>query len=269
MSLPQESYEKVNVRYCDCNSGWIHMDLSVGDKNIYLRLSETFDPIPDLINWMEAILTDVMECAFEIDEEGNKVKFISERRWNERLLLTIDSGDVRIFIRTVVHRRQMLSAFYSGLKNFADSEGYIPEQWARVTLEEKIKSIISQDFNSILDELVQMSSDKLKKFLFVVDPAYHLEWEGINDSSWKILKLYDLTMDPDNKDHEKGMVSLPSEWVIDEDYDSWSDEEKKDYIADYLKHPIDACYSGGDLKKIRSKEIEAYLSENQTDEDIK
>ena len=74
----------MKVRYFDCRDGWLHMEVSTENQSVTIQMSEVFDPIPDLIKWMEAILTDVMECSFELDEEGTDKRFVSRRGWNER-----------------------------------------------------------------------------------------------------------------------------------------------------------------------------------------
>ncbi|MCP3942422.1 MAG: hypothetical protein GY710_13170, partial [Desulfobacteraceae bacterium] len=108
MSKHSEPYEDVKVRFYGCKYGYIKFDLTVGSQAVTVRMTDCWDPVPDLFRWMEAILTNVMECSFFIDEEQTDKGFVAKRMGQERVLLIVNDREDKIFIESVVHRKQMV-----------------------------------------------------------------------------------------------------------------------------------------------------------------
>ncbi|MEW8439621.1 MAG: hypothetical protein AB2689_15850 [Candidatus Thiodiazotropha taylori] len=121
--------ETVSVS-CTQDRYWLFMEISVVGQSVKIRMSDVYDPIPSLINWMEASLTDVEMCAFSIDEEGTEKGILAVNRWDENVYITIDdnySGDP--YLNVLADRRQLIDAIYNGLKYFSHSSNYYPQYW--------------------------------------------------------------------------------------------------------------------------------------------
>jgi hypothetical protein len=129
---------RLRTCYIDSTSlvGSICMTLSVPGAAVNISLCDSADPVPNIIRWMEALITDVMECGFRIEEEGPEKYFTACNRWNGRLFLSISEAyrDSIPYIDAVVHRRQLIETIYRGFQAFGKSADYIAGQWARETL---------------------------------------------------------------------------------------------------------------------------------------
>src|SRR5438874_185411 len=67
--MSPEPVDKVSLQFNGCDAGWIHFTVTTGHQSAGVRASWVYDPFPDLVRWMHAILTDVQECSFTIEEE--------------------------------------------------------------------------------------------------------------------------------------------------------------------------------------------------------
>jgi len=120
--------EKIDVRYSQ-SPHWLFLHVFTGDQCVNIPMCP--DPIPDLIKWLEAILTDVMEDSFIIEGEDPdwELKFVNQG--NDQIMLLIspaDCGEQHVQLRAIANKRQVIDAFYVGLKDFANSNCYTPWQ---------------------------------------------------------------------------------------------------------------------------------------------
>jgi len=254
--------EKIDVRYSQSRS-WLFLHVFSSDQSVSIRMLDRCDPIPDLINWLEAISADVMEDSLIIDGEGieEELKFVN--RGNDQIMLVIgpaNCSEQYVQVRAIVNKRQAIEAFYGGLKNFANSDSYKPEDWEIETMEDRLLKTSGKDTEQVLDELAALAADDLEKLFFSVAPGYQVSWPALGDDAqeqWK--KSMDFFDDQDNKEHELGMKTTPIEWKVDKDYDSWSLPWRKTYLQKYIQVSLDG-HEGTKLKKVHSPTIEAYLN---------
>ncbi|MCG7971861.1 MAG: hypothetical protein JBO36_14495 [Candidatus Thiodiazotropha taylori] len=243
---------------------WLFMEISGTGQSVKIRMSDVYDPIPSLINWMEAILTDVEMCAFSIDEEGTEKGIRAVNRWNDTVYITIDDNyGGHAYLKVLANRRQLIDALYNGLKNFAHSGDYHPQDWECETLEDRLVNISGKDTEEILDDLALLNSADLMDIFFSAAPNYWLTWPALgDDETAQYKKSIAFALDRENKDHQLGMKKTPIEWTIDQDFDSWTQPWRKKYLRDYICSNV-GDHDGSKLKDIYSISIEKYLNKDQ------
>ncbi|MBP7231858.1 MAG: hypothetical protein KBA28_07990 [Syntrophaceae bacterium] len=114
----------VIVRFTGCEYGWIYFTVITDEHEVDIRASEVYDPFPDLIAWLEAIAVGVQECAFDMEEEGPEKRFEFRKISYDKFRLYITDNYEKTLLETFVDRKQLVSAFYNGIKTYASSPDY-------------------------------------------------------------------------------------------------------------------------------------------------
>ncbi len=114
----------VIVRFTRCEYGWIYFTVITDEYEVDIRASEVYDPFPDLIAWLEAIAVGVKECAFDMEEEGPEKRFEFRKISYDKFRLYITDNYEKTLLETFVDRKQLVSAFYNGIKTYASFPDY-------------------------------------------------------------------------------------------------------------------------------------------------
>ena len=115
---PSVPSAKVGIRLED-EGDWAILDITLGEHNIEILLSEVYDPFPYLIEWLRIISMNDLPIGFEIDEEGTEKELIAHAFDSGRLLVAVlDSVDGTEFGAAVVDRDAFLAAFRLELSKF-------------------------------------------------------------------------------------------------------------------------------------------------------
>ncbi|MCP4022771.1 MAG: hypothetical protein GY729_13080, partial [Desulfobacteraceae bacterium] len=157
---------------------------------------------------------------------------------------------------------QMVEAFYKALKDYAGSDEYVPEEWQELTLEFLLEKHIDLDLDTTLDYIIQMSRVEVEEFFFKLAPEFIVKWPVIKDESKHWKKSLTYFLEPDNKEHKLGMKKKPLTWDLDENFDSWDFEKRREYILEYIQSLLIDSYQGSDLRKVKSEKIENYIGWN-------
>ena len=128
------------IRFHDCHVGWIHFTLDVGNQSTDIAASTHYDPFPNLIRWLQRIVTGHRRCVFTIDMEGAAAEFVAADRGHGRMFLLVRSpiNVIPPRIRAVVDRRQFVDSVYTGFTSFAKSELYVEEEWVRISVGDRL-----------------------------------------------------------------------------------------------------------------------------------
>ena len=124
-----------------CEAGWIDLDLSAGVQLIELSLSAVFDPMPQLLVWLEAIALGVQECGFDLDEEGHlrtlharQDNFYDHARSIPAVQFSVCAGGLgqggRLLFSVQVERHVLVGSLYRCFRDFAVTR-YDPREWER------------------------------------------------------------------------------------------------------------------------------------------
>jgi len=115
----------------------LHLSLRVVEPDIYeprdppvvqrvlLPMYGTFDPLPDMICWLEALTCQVQEATWWWDFEGPVFAVTSTHR---RLIIE-DRITGEMLLNVTVFREQLIAALYCALRRFAMSKRYRSVRW--------------------------------------------------------------------------------------------------------------------------------------------
>lgn len=264
MYLVKSDLPAVIVEYSNCEAGWITMKVSCGGQSVHIDLSHVFDPLPDLVHWLEAILTGVMECSFNIDEEGTWKKLSAQNNYDGSVSFEITElhSDIDANIQVRVERRQLVSAFYNELLAFYQSSEYDPEEWEAETLQDRLLESSGWSVDEVVHYLASINREKLEDVFFKLAPSYRVEWPAEKDTAAQFSYFVEHVLHPDDKEKQLGMKKVEEHWEIDETYDQWDKARKIIYLTDYIQEKVPS-YDGAKLQDLRSSRIEQYLGINK------
>lgn len=262
-----EPVHTVTLQFEDCEAGWIRFAVIVGEQRVEISASEVFDPFPDLLRWMHAILTDVEECSFTIDEEGVEKQFVARRRCpnNLQFLIRDPAVESEEQMRAIVGRRQLIEAFYKSVQQFARSTAYRKDEWEPETLGDRLQRILpTWNEGQIIEHLIAMDRHELAKALFDAAPSYMLRFPGAADEAEEWRRAIDYMVAPDNPETSAGLYREPVEWKIPDDYDDWVASSRSSLVLHLLGQRVSG-YAGCKLQEWESASIERYLEHPEID----
>lgn len=197
--MAEQPDQNFSVKFCDCDAGWILMRLAAGEHSLTVRLSHVFDPLPDMLAWLEAMTIGVEECGFRVDEEGAFVKFSARKQFctsdPSRVYTTIDvvpEYDVRP-IQITLPTRDLVAIFYRAFREFADSTAYVREQWEYISLEQKLLEQSGVTADAWIDSVIALEPRQLQKALWRFDPIVIANPQNYRDDIGTEAELMELT----------------------------------------------------------------------------
>ena len=244
----------------DCEAGWIHMTLSTLTTSVSMRLSECFDPIPNFIYWMEALLTEVMCCGFVIDEEGTEKYFSARTRWKGRYLLTVTDGEfegAEELLKAVVHRRQLIETIYRGFQHFGKSADYVAREWELKTLGERIALQTGTTLDQMADFLEKLDEDSLYRFFHAVLPATHSVMPQEVERFSELKQLLAFAQLPNNSVVAESILNCPEAWKLTRPV-----EFRRSEILEFLNVQA-SMFGGTPLDSLHSEVLERYLASDR------
>jgi len=113
----------------EADYGWIDLDLDLGDQSARITLSEVYDPLSDLLDWLWDVANEGAPIGVEVDEEGSEAQLIAHPFGADRLLVTVlDRWERLERASAVVDRAAFLKAFRDEFTRFLKSELNL-ERW--------------------------------------------------------------------------------------------------------------------------------------------
>ena len=123
--LEEDVINRYNIIFEMRQHGWINLIFEFVGLNINIKLSNIFDPIPDLLNFITEIKEN-RESTIIINEEGRykKINLNKTDIFNKglyELKIIDDSSPFNIYeFKTVIHRDIFLYKFIRAFKKLAD-----------------------------------------------------------------------------------------------------------------------------------------------------
>ena len=109
----------------------MYMSVRAGDQRADdIVLSQVYDPITQLLAWLEALAAGLHSCAFKFDDENQTVRIAAEYVPSGGMRLTIIRPDHKppVF-SAVVERESIVFGFYAAMVAFSESDAYLPAEW--------------------------------------------------------------------------------------------------------------------------------------------
>ena len=256
----------VFVEFTECRYGWIYFNVKAGGYEVNIRASGVFDPFPDLIAWLEAVTVGVQECAFDMEEEGPEKRFEYQKVTYNKFRFRITDNYEKILLNAFVDSKQIVSAFYNGLKEFASSDEYQnnKSEWEDELLWERMSMAGSPPVRRevVSHYLLQQKREKIIEVFFKFAPLVYISFPDAKDKGEEISRYGEYVMKPDDPDTKQGLVETPQYWPIPEDFDAWTLDKRSQYLEECLDENVNGTKCGKRLGNIRSAIIDQYMKEN-------
>jgi hypothetical protein len=109
-------------------AGWAYMHLELAGKSLRVRLSEVFNPFPNLVDWGRRAAEEDVEIG--INEEGFVTMLTLRRTGNpDQVLLRVwDRVEETTLLQGNVSRSELVANFKAEIRLFFETE-FNPNQW--------------------------------------------------------------------------------------------------------------------------------------------
>lgn len=262
--MAKQLNQNLTVKFCDCNAGWISMLLTFGESSLTIRLSHIYDPLPDMLAWLEAIVIGVEECGFRVDEEGAYVNFSASKQSfasNEHRSYTIlnvepqyDMPPLQLTLPTF----DLVGIFYRAFREFADSPEYVRTQWEYLTLEQAMYEQSGMTASAWIDSVIALEPRQLQMALWLIDPQILANPANYLDNIGTEAELMELTGE---SRAEAG--GLPCYWLLPQElwgqYANKNEQAQRKFMEECLTERI-GPWGGTPWRKMRSALIENWLA---------
>lgn len=262
--MKEQLNQNLSVKFGDCDAGWISMLLTSGNSSLRLRLSHVYDPLPDMLAWLEAVVIGVEECGFRVDEEGAFVNFSAHKQLRTddqsrfyTALNIVPQYDVPP-LQATLPTYDLVEIFYRAFRAFADSSEYVREQWEYLTLEQAMYEQSGMTASAWIDSVISLESRQLQMALWRLDPRIVVNPENWLDDIGTEAELMELT---GKTISEAG--GLPRYWLLPQElwgqYANKDEQAQRKFLEECLPEPIDS-WSGTPWRRMRSSLIENWLA---------
>ena len=253
----------VIVEFTECDAGWICFTVKAGTHEVKISASEVFDPFPDLIAWLESIAIGVQECAFDMEEEGPEKRFEYRKLAYDRFRFRITDNYQETVLEAFVDPKQLIAAFYNGIKEFSASAEYNKSEWEDELLWERMSKATTPPAKRevVLNYLLSQNREKIIDVFFKIAPVVYISFPEAKEKNEEFSRFIDVTLDPDDPEKRKGMVETPQYWPIPEDFGSWQIQERTNFLEECLNENVNGTKCGTRLGDIHSEIINRYLKD--------
>ncbi len=149
------------VEFVMPEAGWLPISVTCGSRQVKFSASNVYDPIRNLVAWLERVLTGSYD-RFVFDVEGWVVEFhLAQARLGlVRFVIAFAGGMARrtFELDTLVTRQHLAAAFYAPLRRLWHSEALkgAPEQWFQEAdvVEDPVPRDIYAIDSAVLDALI-------------------------------------------------------------------------------------------------------------------
>lgn len=259
----EQASNTILVEFTECRYGWIYFNVKAGGCEVNIRASEVYDPFPDLIAWLEAIVAGVQECAFDMEEEGPEKRFEYRKITYKNFRFRITDNYEEILLEAFVDSKQLVSEFYNSLKAFASSDEYQKNksEWEDELLWERMSKITNPHATRevVLHALLQKNREKIIETFFKFAPFFLLAYPDAKDESDNFSRLVDYTLNPDDPVTKQGLVETPQYWPVPEEFDEWPIDKRSQYLEECMDENVNGTKCGTRLGNIHSTIIDQYL----------
>lgn len=239
------------------------MSLSNGDCSLVVTMSDCFDPLPDMLAWLEAIVIGVQHCDFRLNEEGRFTDFSAERELGKSRAYTaldVVQENASLPFQLSLPTFELVGVFYRAFREFADSTAYVREQWEHLSLEQIMREQSGMTANAWIDSVITLEPRQLKKVLWRLDPNIIASPPGYLDD---IIGTEEELMELTGKTKAEA-GGLPCYWGLPSElwgtYVKVDDQARREYLQECLSEPLQSSWSGTPWRRMRSSLIENWLA---------
>ena len=257
--------DKISINYSSCSYGWINFSVSFADKEFGVSATHWQDPFKNMMIWLERIIRGENGCVWELDQEGSAISFEASVSGNDTNLSIWYSYPREKIVEGFITTRNAVEIFYTAFRTFSESPLYIPVEWEYVTIGEKvINQLPGLSKEDVVIALANMTGEDLAEFIWATDPTYLIDYTRTVDPGEKVKKFLSLILN-DKESEAEDVIKTPDYISIPDGYDSWSLENKCQWITELLDEKTDSSWDGYRLPEIHSEIIEQWLKTTRID----
>jgi hypothetical protein len=251
--------EDVEVTFGAAEAGWQPVSIAAGGKAASFDASHVFDPFSEILAWLETIGRG-QQGRVSADLEGIELELFAFARPDPahvRVVVAFFPGrgdemrDIELDID--VDRRRFISAFYTALRTYSESDRYVVDEYGSLSMRD---DLIRKGCPGDPTQLAQYDAAFLNEFLWKLYPRYLVSFPDAPDKGQELVQFAEYAK---SKQRPDGMVEVPDpEFTIPTEFDEWPDEQRLAHINELLEVII-TPYSGTNLRTLRSETLETFL----------
>lgn len=261
----------LTITFDGCEYGWIRMMLIADGQSLTLRLSHLYDPLPDMLAWLEAIVIGVEECGFRIDEEGSFVRFSAHKQLRAmhsvNIVLNVTLEYNGQHLQATLQKHDLVRIFYHAIRDFSTSAAYVSEHWEHRTLENVLREQMGMTAAEWVDSAVALAPRQLQMALWRIDPSIIANPSEFAEDVGTEAELIELT---GKTKAEAG--GLPHYWPLPQElwgtYAKKNDQARCAYLEECLSYPMERSWNGTPWRKMRSMVVERWLDSEASIRDL-
>lgn len=168
----------LRASFGDCQYGWMDFRLEADGQAVQIWLSEVYDPLPNMIAWLEAIARGEPECRLEIDEEDCESVLLASS------LQDGGEAEVRLQIREKYEaadqpvfycrssRFRLVHAIYTALHAYAQSDEFDSAHWSSETLGERVPGLYGCTVEEWIEAHLADNRRQIRLALWPLEPFW-------------------------------------------------------------------------------------------------
>ncbi len=198
-----------------------------------------------------------------MDEEGQEKRFEYKKYAYQSLSrFRLTDNHNKTHLESLVEPKQLVSAFYKGIKKFSSSAAYIKSEWEDELLWERMTRVTEPpaDREVVLRYLLSQTREQIIKVFFMFVPSLIISVPDAKNEKESWARSVDAMLHPDDPEKTKGIVERPQFWNMPEDFDSWQIQERTVFLEESLDENV-SNWDGTRLGNIQSEVINKYLGD--------
>lgn len=246
----------LEVQFTGHDIGFIDFAVRYGNQVVEASASETWDPFPALMAWLESLALGVHECAFLLDPEGPpEICFRATPfgGWGN-VKFTLSEYEAEPRLSVALPRIELVEAFYRAVVDFSESELYHPKQWEAQRLGSAIEQKLGMPPEAWIEQVVTLSRREVQKRIWVIYPECTLP---DTSRSPEDLGTLEERAEMELIDSEDNFI--PAYWPLHKDWDNLTMDRRRDDLLNYMSCNF-GPYRGMPLRLFRSPLIEDWLA---------
>ena len=255
--------ETLDIDILSCRYGWLDFKIKTGPQENTIHASAVFNIFPNLLAWLESIITGVQECSFDVDEERNREKLSAIYHSNNIMLFKLQNHaydtkeDKEYFedlVTGYVDTYDFIRTFYTAFTDFCQSGRYDKKtndaSYLHRRFEKKFGKSMYDD--EVMDTLLALNAKQLRYLFLGIEFANVNFIRDRHSLKARFLETIRIVM------QQKYLYEDKSPYWF-EDFDVLSPKAKVDYILNAFHEDVSEASYAFNLQDFRSKSIETYL----------
>jgi hypothetical protein len=256
MSKKQVPSQEFKVTYEAMSFDIIPLCINMLPRELVISFPMVNDPVPQLLAWLESLVTGSPFADFVYNAEGPDIAFSALKIANSELyrfqIVVHKKYTQRYFKEVSLY--SLVNEFYWGLKVFGTTGKYNPEDWEPYTVANRARDKFHWSRDFLVAWLITLDGKNIKKVLHLVYPQFHEEFQvldtvNLQQKGMIIRKFEDEVMVLRTEDaqftYHPSYAPCPENWDILQEGErrTWVEQELDVQVFGGLGTPLRRLYS--------------------------